>query len=194
MLIFWTKRSSNTKWSNKIPRENRPLKWEFGSSSADHFFPPKKFFRLIFQGWIFWDGVFALLKMPRISLLPSWGTTWMSPRDFLHRHALPFVHLCMFVCMYVMFCYITLDYIKLHYVISLCCVMLCYAIECNVLQLCNAPEWNVVWCTCSLFNRHWQLTGLSIHDQVCDGAGHGIPKPYYAEEAGGSVWRFSRGI
>ena len=74
--------------------------------------------------------VFLLfVKMPRISLAAKLRYHLMS--DFLHRHALPFVHLCMFVCMYVMFCYITR--ITLSYIMLFHYVVLCYVMQLNVM-------------------------------------------------------------
>ena len=93
---------------------------------------------------IVWALLFFLSPLPSlwgISCLPAWyfgQITWCQQgiQGYVSIVEICFacVHLWFHVCIYVMFCYITLDYIKLQYVMSwcfvlmLCLVMSCYAI------------------------------------------------------------------
>lgn len=132
---------------HKMIKQDFLVKTDLSNGNLDHLRQTtisrtKKFFRLIFPGWIFWDGVFAFCEnasyLPgcQVEVPPDVGFSTQTCFAFC-----AFMHVRMHVCNVLLH---YTDYIKLHYVISLCCVMLCYAIECNVLQLCNAPEWNVV--------------------------------------------------
>ena len=110
------------------------IKWEFLS----------KKWTLIFQGWtegwcefFFW----ALYLHYKAYLVCLHGISVKSPdvsKGWIYKHRWDAcVHLWFHVRIYVMFCYITLDYIKLQYVMSWCNVLLCHVMQftCNILHL-----------------------------------------------------------
>lgn len=78
-----------------------------------------------------------------ISCLPAWyfcQITWCQQgiQGYVSIVEIWFacVHLWFHVCIYVMFCYITLDYIKFQYVMSWCYVwMLCLAMSCYAIYM-----------------------------------------------------------